>query len=299
MSMPHMPAPSAQGRHGGRRARGGRRAARRSRQRDQPGIGWPRNIRMYAITGSAALSLYVAWDAGAFSQTFAFLDFGAGVLALVCLTSAVLWGLAATDQLILHTNQRLIAQAIHRAAAVAGLLFLLLHIWVKIAESHTDAAAVVLPFADANQPVLIGLGTIAGYLFVIAAVTGAVRSSFASAGNSRWRYRWWRALHVGAYPAWCAALIHGLKAGRAAKTWATYGYIAALAAVAVALWLRLVTRRRQDLDRADGIEVRNPPARSLRKGRTRRAEPTVPRPRSAESGRRDSQPLGASRGWDR
>ncbi|WAP54327.1 hypothetical protein [Streptomyces sp. S465] len=299
MSMPQTPLPSPQGRHGGRRARGGRRAARRTQQRDPSGLGWPRDVRIYAIIGTVALSLYVAWDAGAFSRTFAFLDFGAGVLALVCLTSAALWGLAATDQLILHTHQRLIAQAIHRAAAVAGLLFLVLHIWVKIAESHTDATAVALPFADANQPVLIGLGTIAGYLFVIAAVTGAVRGSFASAGHSRWRYRWWRALHVGAYPAWCAALIHGLKAGRAAKTWATYGYLAALAGVAVALWLRLVTRRRQDIDRADGIEVRNPPAHSMRAGRTRRTDPTVPRPRPAASGRREGRPLGASRGWGR
>ncbi|AUA09644.1 hypothetical protein HUF15_11115 [Streptomyces samsunensis] len=299
MSMSQTPLPSSQGRHGGRRARGGRRAARRTQQRAPSGIGGPRNLRIYAIAGSAALSLYVAWDAGAFSKTFAFLDFGAGVLALVCLTSAVLWGLAATDQMILHTRQRLMAQAIHRAAAVAGLLFLAVHIWVKVAESHTNAASAVLPFADANQPVLIGLGTIAGYLFVIAAVTGAVRSSFASAGNSRWRYRWWRALHVGAYPAWCAALIHGLKAGRAAKIWATYGYIAALAGVAIALWLRLVQRRRQDIDRADGIEVRNPPARSMQEGRTRRADPTVPRQRAAEPGPRDSQPLGASRGWDR
>ncbi|MET7761330.1 hypothetical protein [Streptomyces sp. NPDC005336] len=298
MSMSQTPTPS-QGRHGGRQARGGRRAARRTRQRDQPGIGSPRNLRLYAIAGTVILSLIVANNAGAFTKTFAFLDFGAGVLALVCLTSAVLWGLAATDQLILHTHHRLVAQAIHRAAAVGGLLFLAVHIWVKVAESHTSAAAVVVPFADANQPLLIGLGTIAGYLFVIAAVTGAVRSSFASAGNSRWRYRWWRALHVGAYPAWCAALIHGLKAGRAAKVWATYGYIAALAGVAIALWLRLVARRRQDDGRGDGIEVRNPPARSMQQGRTRRATPTVPRPRAADSGRRDSAPLGASRGWER
>ncbi len=299
MSMSQTPLPSSQGRHGGRRARGGRRAARRTQQHDPSGLGWPRHIRIYAVVGSIALSLYVTWSAGAFSKMFVFLDFGAGVLALVCLTSAVLWGLAATDQMILRTKQRLLAQAIHRAAAVAGLLFLAVHIWVKVAESHTNTASIAIPFADANQPVLIGLGTIAGYLFVIAAVTGAARSSFASRGNSRWRYRWWRALHVGAYPAWCAALIHGLKAGRAAKIWATYGYIAALAGVAIALWLRLVQRRRQDIDRADGIEVRNPPARSMQEGRTGRSDPTVPRPRSAEPGRRDSQPLGASRGWDR
>ena len=297
MSMSQTPSPS-QGRHGGRQAPGGRRAARRTR-RDQPGIGWSRNIRIYAIVATLVLSLIVTYNAGAFSQTFAFLDFGAGVLALVCLTAAVLWGLAATDQMILHSNHRLIAQGIHRASAIAGLLFLGIHIWAKVAESHTNAASIVLPFADAKQPVLIGLGTIAGYLFVIAAVTGAVRSSFAAAGNSRWRYRWWRALHVGAYPAWGAALVHGLKAGRAAKIWATYGYIAALAGVAIALWMRLAARRSHDDDRGDGISVRNPPARGLQEGRTRRAAPTVPRPRSADSGRRDGASLGASRGWDR
>ena len=223
-----------------------------------------------------------------------FLDFGAGVLALVCLTAAVLWGLAATDQLVLHPNHRLIAQAVHRAAAVAGLLFLALHVWVKVAESHTNTASVAIPFADANQPVLIGLGTIAGYLFITAAVTGAARSSFASSRNSRRRYRWWRALHVGAYPAWCAALIHGLKAGRAARDWASAGYLIALAGVAIALWLRLASRRGQQGE--DGIEVRNPPSRSLQEGRTGRPSPTVPSS-PAESGRRRSEPLGASRGW--
>ena len=80
------------------------------------------------------------------------------------------------------------------------------------------------------------------------------------------------------------ALVHGLKAGREAKIWATYGYIAALAGVAIALWMRLAARRSQDDDRGDGISVRNPPARSLQEGRTRRSAPTVPRPRSADIG---------------
>ncbi|MBL1098842.1 hypothetical protein JK363_19670 [Streptomyces sp. 205] len=309
MSMSQMPTPRSQGPH--RRGRhtgsvpagalgvpGSRRAARRPRARARPGSGQARHLRLYAIGAAVVLSLVVANNVGAFTKTWAFLDFGAGVLALVSLTSAVLWGLAATDQLVLHTNHRLIAQGVHRAAAVGGLCFLALHVWVKVAESHTSAATIVVPFADANQPVLIGLGTIAGYLFTMAAVTGAVRSAFASTGKSRWRYRWWRALHVAAYPAWCAALIHGLKAGRPAKDWATAGYVMALAGVAVALWIRLASRRAQG-ERTDGIEVRNPPARGRQESRTGRAAPSVPRPRSAEPDRRDTEPLGASRGWGR
>ncbi|MGO4423752.1 hypothetical protein AB4Z54_34975, partial [Streptomyces sp. MCAF7] len=221
-------------------------------------------------------------NAGAFTKTWAFLDFGAGVLALVSLSSAVLWGLAATDRLILHSKHRLLAQGVHRAAAVAGLLFLALHVWVKVAESHTPAAAIVIPFADANKPVLIGLGTLAGYLFIMAAVTGAVRSSFASAGKSRWRYRWWRALHVSAYVAWCAALVHGLKAGRVAKEWATASYAVALVAVAITLWIRLASRRAERSER-DAIVT----------GQI----PVVPSARAGGASSREGEPLGASRGW--
>ncbi|MFD0349739.1 hypothetical protein ACFQ0M_34350 [Kitasatospora aburaviensis] len=48
----------------------------------------------------------------------AFLTFAVGVLALVSFTSAVLWGLAATDRLVLSPSHRLIAQAVHRAMGV-------------------------------------------------------------------------------------------------------------------------------------------------------------------------------------
>ncbi|GAA2360982.1 hypothetical protein [Streptomyces cuspidosporus] len=296
---PPIPGPRRRARHAGSTLSqgpggpGGRRAARRARP-VRAGIGWPRHTALYAAVGAVVLSLIVAANAGAFTRTWAFLDFGAGVLALVSLSSAVLWGLAATDRLILHSHHRLLAQGVHRGAAVAGLLFLVLHVWVKVAESHTSAAAIVIPFADANKPVLIGLGTLAGYLFITAAVTGAVRSAFASAGKSRWRYRWWRALHVAAYPAWCAALIHGLKSGRAAKDWATAGYVMALAAVAITLWIRLATRRAERHER-HAITGQIGVVAGAPGGGARRPVPAAPP--TAGRGARDSEPLGASRGW--
>ncbi|GAA4666125.1 hypothetical protein GCM10023347_18290 [Streptomyces chumphonensis] len=184
---------------------------------------------------SGVLSLAVAASAGAFHRTVAFLDFGAGVLSLVALTATVLWGLAATDRLVLSSAHRLLAQGVHRGTAVAGLGFLALHIWVKVAEGRISPLAAGVPFADGTRPVLLGLGTLAGYLFLAVAITGAVRSVFASGSGSRR----WRALHMCAYPAWGAALVHGLKAGRAADGWVTAAYVLCLLGVAAALGLRL------------------------------------------------------------
>ncbi|UQA95223.1 hypothetical protein [Streptomyces halobius] len=188
-----------------------------------------------ALPAALLLFLAVTLHSGAMNTTMVFLDFGAGVLALVSLSVTVLWGLAATDRMVLHTGHRLLAQAVHRGTGVAGLGFLGLHIWVKVAEGHTGALSAAVPFTDGARPVLIGLGTLAAYVFLAVAVTGAVRGAFA--GNTA--SRWWRALHMSAYVAWAMALVHGLKAGREAAGWATAGYVICLVAVAVRLVLRL------------------------------------------------------------
>ncbi|MFE2874419.1 hypothetical protein ACFXG6_01160 [Streptomyces roseus] len=219
-------------------AAAGRRAVRRPPLLSPAGGVRPATLVIAALTGLLALS--VAARAGALSHFWDFLDFGAGVLSLVSLTSAVLWGLAATDRTVLTSGHRLVAQAAHRGLAVAGLGFLLLHIWVKVAESQTGITSAFLPFTDQDQPFLIGLGTLAGYVFVSTAISGAVRSAFATKGRSLW----WRALHFGAYPAWGASLVHGLKAGRPASAWVTVSYALCLLGVAGVLAVRLRARLR-------------------------------------------------------
>ncbi|WP_223837997.1 hypothetical protein [Streptomyces venezuelae] len=223
-------------------AAAGRRAVRRPPL--LPALGPRRPAALYAGAAGLALllTLVVAGRAGALTRMWAFLDFGAGVLSLVSLTATVLWGLMATDRLVLGSGHRLLAQGVHRGLAVAGLGFLVLHVWVKVAENHTGAASVVVPFADRDRPLLIGLGTLAGYLFLGVAVSGAARSAFAT---TRSRSRWWRAVHTGAYPAWCASLVHGLKSGRSADGWVTVAYAMCLLAVAVLLALRLRSRLRR------------------------------------------------------
>ncbi|OIJ69475.1 hypothetical protein WN71_003000 [Streptomyces mangrovisoli] len=170
-----------------------------------------------------------------------FLNFGAGVLSLVCLTCSVIWGLVAQDRIILNIRQRIVAQGIHRVTAVASIAFLLVHITIKLALGHTVLIAALIPFSlgVSGSGGLIGLGSLAGLLMIFVGVTGALRNQFASPAPVAAR---WRAMHMLAYPAWCAALIHGLFAGRAAKTFFMVSYELCLVAVAAMLALRAAPR---------------------------------------------------------
>ncbi|MGW1558617.1 cytochrome b/b6 domain-containing protein [Streptomyces sp. NPDC002144] len=176
-----------------------------------------------------------------------FLNFGAGVLSLVLLTCSVIWGLVAQDRLILNIRQRIVAQGIHRVTAVASIAFLIVHIGVKIALDHAGWVAALIPFgmvftgggANPGSATLIGMGSLAAYLMIFVGVTGALRNQFASPAPVAAR---WRAMHMLAYPSWCAALIHGLYAGRPAKPFFMVSYELCVVAVAAALALRSAPR---------------------------------------------------------
>ncbi|WP_395293731.1 hypothetical protein ACF9IK_09050 [Kitasatospora hibisci] len=170
----------------------------------------------------------------------AFLTFAVGVLALVSFTSAVLWGLAATDRLVLSPSHRLVAQAVHRAMGVAGVVFLVLHVWMKLIVGQIGALAAFVPFADPVKPVVFGLGTVAGYLFPAVALAGAARGRLARSGDARR----WRVIHLFSYPAWGAGLVHGLQSGRVAAPWVVVLYGVAVVGVAGALTVRLLLQDR-------------------------------------------------------
>ncbi|MFE1247207.1 cytochrome b/b6 domain-containing protein [Streptomyces sp. NPDC058766] len=211
-----------------------------------------------------------------------FLNFGAGVLSLVCLTCSVMWGLIAQDRILLDARRRILAQAVHRTTAVASIAFLLVHIGVKLALSHTSWIAAVIPFGlfltdeelVGGRSFLIGLGTLAGLLMIFVGITGALRNRFASPAPVAAR---WRAMHMLAYPAWCAALVHGLYAGRAAKPFAVVLYCLSLAGVAGALALRSAPRqaKRRVADKLTEILGEPQARRDLEESRSR-AGATLP-----------------------
>ncbi|MEU2193687.1 hypothetical protein NEH83_10700 [Streptomyces sp. JUS-F4] len=222
------------------------------------------------------------------------LDFTTGVLSLVSLSAAVAWGLLATDRLFLSTRQRIVCQGIHRATAVASLGFLLLHGTVKVALGHVALIGALIPFGlgVTGTAGLIGFGSLAGLLMVVTAATGALRSAFAQPSPKAARLGQslasprdtggiagrWRALHALAYPAWCAALIHGLYAGRPPATWVVVMYGLCLAGVAGALCVRLLPRptKRRIADRISELLGEGPPAAPdpvLRESSSAGAEP--------------------------
>ncbi|MFI7384805.1 cytochrome b/b6 domain-containing protein [Streptomyces sp. NPDC049813] len=204
----------------------------------------PDGISRRARTGvlSAAVLLLIPVVVLTGSDAFrAALDFTTGVLSLVSLTASVVWGLVASDRLFLTSRQRLLSQGVHRATAVASLGFLLLHVTVKVALAHVTLVGALLPFGlgVTGSGGLIGIGVLAGLLMVATGVTGALRSAMASPAGLAAR---WRATHMLAYPAWCLALMHGLYAGRAPKTYVVVLYCLCLVAVAGAVGLRAAPR---------------------------------------------------------
>ncbi|SEF06300.1 cytochrome b/b6 domain-containing protein [Streptomyces sp. Ag109_O5-10] len=235
------------------------------------------------------------------SQFQSFLNFGAGVLSLVSLSCSVIWGLIAQDRIFLNTRQRIVGQAVHRTTAVASIAFLLVHIVTKIALDHTVVIAAIIPFSlgITGSAGLIGLGSLAGLLMIFVGVTGALRSNFAAPAVVAAR---WRAMHMLAYPAWCAALIHGLYAGRAAKPFFMISYDLCLLGVMAALALRAAPRpfKRKVADRLVSVlgSSERPELDDLDASRARVGESGLPgyevtrerEPRSSRGGRAASQP---------
>jgi hypothetical protein len=169
---------------------------------------------------------------GPFVSVFGFLDRYAGVVVLVCLSNAVMFGLACTDRLVLSIRLRVLLQDIHRATAMIGLGFLAIHIIVKILFSEALAIEAVVPFI---RSVPVGLGSVAGYLMVLIAALGVFRTRYLNSGRP-----WiWRLLHSTAYLCWPIGLVHGLSAGRAAAQWVTLSYVGCLVAVGLGLLVRL------------------------------------------------------------
>jgi DMSO/TMAO reductase YedYZ heme-binding membrane subunit len=169
-----------------------------------------------------------------------FLLFYGGVFALIGLTAAVGIGLLASDRIAMTPSGRIIAQAVHRAVSFGAVGFLLIHIVTEIIARRSQAADAVVPFLDHGRTLYLGLGTVASDLFLLILVTGILRARFATV-----RPTWaWRALHSVAYLAWVMGILHGLLAGRTAKPYVDWSYGACVAAVGLALVVRLVAAGR-------------------------------------------------------
>jgi hypothetical protein len=184
-------------------------------------VGAPVGAILVGGTGAAALS-----------QLHRFLVTYGGVLALVASTLSMVAGLIASDRVLFSIRLRIFAQAVHRAATLITLTFLLAHVAVMVLSRNASALQAILPVGAAS----LAVGTVAAHLLVLVFLTGLARPRFA-AGR---RPGLWRAAHRLAYVGWVLALLHGLLAGRRPPTWVTWTYALCLAGVSMVLLTRAV-----------------------------------------------------------
>jgi hypothetical protein len=200
--------------------------------------------RMAAAIAVPAIVAVIASVTGRLVPFFAaigrFVDFYAGVFALVALSVSVMVGLLATDRMVLLARHRLHAQAVHRAAAFTAVAMLVTHVLSQVLRDRAGIDAFV-PFAGAGSGVGLRLGTVACYLLVVVIGTAVARGRFA-ASTRPWL---WRGLHCAAYVAWPLAIVHGLTSGRTPAGWVTTSYGLCLAAVAYAVIIRFLPRTRR------------------------------------------------------
>ncbi|WP_231933588.1 ferric reductase-like transmembrane domain-containing protein [Micromonospora coxensis] len=200
-----------------------------------------RTVSKSAMALMAASALGLLWagvemsgNGGAmYAYGFVFTEFFAGVVALVSLSLTVMMGLLATDRLVLQIPHRVLLQSAHRATGILGVAGLVFHVITKISIGRAGPTDAVVPFIGGSG-LYVGLGTVAAFLMVSVLWTGIVRVRFAGVGP-KW---FWRSLHSMAYVSWPFALIHGLNAGRAAKSWVTLSYLACVVLVVIALLVR-------------------------------------------------------------
>jgi predicted ferric reductase len=177
------------------------------------------------------------------SMTAWYLARGAGISAFATLSVATAMG-AATARHTRNLDRRVVLQYVHRAAALAGVLLLALHVSMLVIDSYANVGlvGVFVPFASGYRPAAVALGVLSMYLLVTVAVTGLLRARFARSARAT---RLWRGIHLSAYVAWAASAWHFLVSGTdSGQWWARAVLYAGIGVVGLGLLTRLTDRGR-------------------------------------------------------
>jgi DMSO/TMAO reductase YedYZ heme-binding membrane subunit len=126
-----------------------------------------------------------------------------GLVAVGLLTVSVLLGLIGPR---LRPAARLSSISVHRAAAVAGTLLIIVHIVLAVLDTWIglDWPDALLPGVASWERWGVALGALAVDLMLIVLITTATRLRAP---------RLWRRAHLLAYPVWALSVGHGLLVG--------------------------------------------------------------------------------------
>jgi len=184
------------------------------------------------------------------SDALWYLGRGTGVVALLLLTVVVVLGVASRAGRPAFGLPRFAVALVHRNAALLAAVLLAVHVVSLLLDPYAQLRLVdlVVPFAGADRPLWLGLGTLALDLSAAVLVTGLLRDRIGP--------RAFRAVHWVAYAAWPLAFLHALGQGSDAGT----GWLRAVAAAcAAAVAAGVAWRRMPSFDRPAGRRTRRPP----------------------------------------
>ncbi|MDX1872501.1 ferric reductase-like transmembrane domain-containing protein [Mycolicibacterium sp. 120266] len=139
---------------------------------------------------------------------------GTGATALGFLTVSLTLGVAARSGRPLLALPRFAVAEVHRFAALAGTLLVVLHLALLFADPYAQLRVVdfVVPFLGAYRPLWQGLGTLAFDLVLVVVVTSLLRH--------RLGLNAFRVVHWITYALWPIALAHALGNGTdAGRVW--------------------------------------------------------------------------------
>jgi sulfoxide reductase heme-binding subunit YedZ len=157
-----------------------------------------------------------------------------GAVALLLLTVVSALGVATVARLRAARVPRFVTLGLHRSISLLAISFLAIHVVTAIVDPDAAVrlAAAILPQPFGAGGIWLALAALALDLVLALTLTSLLRE--------RISLRAWRAVHLTAYAAWPAALLHGVGMGTdAGAPWMLAIDAACVAVFAGAVWVRL------------------------------------------------------------
>jgi sulfoxide reductase heme-binding subunit YedZ len=160
----------------------------------------------------------------------------AGIAAYLMLFCSVAFGLIATSAPFDKRFAKASSISIHQFMATVGLVLLGIHIGGLLMDTyvHFGPIQILVPGTSAYRPVAVALGVGAMYAMVLVLVSSWFRKGYSP--------KVWRALHLGAAPAFVLSMLHGVFAGAdSSRPWMYLIYVSTACIVVFLLLLRGLT----------------------------------------------------------
>ncbi len=139
---------------------------------------------------------------------------GTGITALAFLTISLLLGITTRSGRPLLVLPRFAVASVHRFAALAATLLVVLHMTLLFFDPYAQLRLVdfIVPFLGAYRPLWLGLGTLAFDVLAVVIVTSLLRHRLGA--------RTFRVVHWVSYGLWPTAMAHALGNGTdAGREW--------------------------------------------------------------------------------